>query len=120
MFFFDLTLLGVYYFMNPIYSLLNKSEDSFKAEDHALLIIWSAHSANVVQIVSLFIKKSFYLKATAISLVLILLLLGYYIYYVKNRIKKILNKKINLPKSVLIFIVTILYVFFSIYFYFRD
>lgn len=120
MIFFDLTILGVYYIVRPIYLLLNKEKNSFNAEDHSLLITWSAHSACMNQIIGFFMEDSPYFKTVIISLAIMLLLLGYYYYYFKNKLKKVLNKKINSSTKILITTLTMLYIFLSFYFFFKD
>jgi Mn2+/Fe2+ NRAMP family transporter len=115
MFFFDITILGVYYFLNPIYNTFNESEKHFKSEDHSILLIWTIHSLNILQIIVLLFKSIVVQKTLTISLIFILLFFGFYIYYFKNRLKQIIAKKNSMVSKTLIFITTIIYVCMTIY-----
>ncbi len=115
MFFFDITILGVYYFLNPIYNTFNESEKHFKSEDHSILLIWTIHSLNILQIIVLLFKSIVVQKTLTISLIFILLFFGFYIYYFKNRLKQIIAKKNSKVSKTLIFITTIIYVCMTIY-----
>src|SRR5690554_374077 len=114
MIFFDIIILGVYYLIKPIYLLLDKDEKTFGAIDHSLLIAWSAHSANISSIVRLLVKDSFYYKAITITSIVLLIILGYCIYYDKGRMKRLLKFKIKICIKVLITILVLLYIFFNL------
>jgi|SRR5690554_981668 len=116
--FFDLTLLGIYYIIKPIYILFDRDESTFGAAEHALIIIWFVHSTNINNVVGLFIDDSFYFKLVTFSLMSILLLVGLFIYYKRNRLNEVIIKKRVLSKKILISIATLIYGFFSIYFFF--
>lgn len=119
MIFFDLIILGVYFLIKPIYLFLDKDEKNFGAEDHSLLVSWSAHSANISSVVRLLVKDSLNYKVIIVTLIVLLIILGYFIYYGKGRMKEILKIKVNPPKKALIFIFAILYVIVSIYIFFN-
>ena len=116
--FFDLTLLGVYYLVKPIYELFDINESGFSSKDHALVITWFIHSANINNIVRIFIDDSFYFRLVAFGLMTILVLYSLYIYNVKKRLSEITEKKRALTKKVLICVGTVLYSSLSIYLFF--
>lgn len=119
MWLFDYVILGLYFIIRPIYRLLNITERPIEAEDHSFLISWTAHSANIIQIISFFFKETRIYKTTVIISIITLLISGYYIYYSNSRILNILNIKYSLAMKFFISIISLLYVFISYYLYFR-
>lgn len=118
--FFDITLYGVYLILNPIYILFNSEKKTFNSADHSFLIMWSAHSALMNEILEFFIQKNPYFIHVSIGSSIILLFLGYYYYYFKVSLSNIMTKNYSLFIKTLIVLFTFSYIWLSFYLFFND
>lgn len=118
MIFFDIIFLGVYYVLDKIYSFRSDRNPDFGPKQHSSVISVGLHTMNLQTLLN-FISITYFHRTVNLyafsGLVIILIIIGYLIYYKGKRIERILNKPITVNKKAIYVIISIVYIVVSSY-----